>query len=146
MSPDTGKPIPTLDQLVAGITDDNRHGEFYTGPDVGNEVWASQTEAALSMPCGLVTGEVIGVRMEGCSDMSQTITVSDELYKRLKAFAQQKGLNNIEQLLEEWGTAQEESLQRMEAVQKIDELRERLFGIYGEMPDSAALIREDRDR
>lgn len=29
----------TLDQLVAGITPDNRHREIDWGPPVGNEVW-----------------------------------------------------------------------------------------------------------
>lgn len=29
----------TLDELLAGITDDNIHGEIDTGPAVGNEIW-----------------------------------------------------------------------------------------------------------
>ena len=29
----------TLDELVAGITPDNRHEEIDWGPPVGNEVW-----------------------------------------------------------------------------------------------------------
>ncbi|MGQ0686620.1 AbrB/MazE/SpoVT family DNA-binding domain-containing protein [Bradyrhizobium sp.] len=29
----------TLDELVAGITSDNRHGEIDWGPPVGNEGW-----------------------------------------------------------------------------------------------------------
>lgn len=29
----------SLDDLLAGITDDNRHGEFEFGPPVGKEVW-----------------------------------------------------------------------------------------------------------
>jgi antitoxin MazE len=29
----------TLDQLLSGVTDDNRHGENATGPAVGQEVW-----------------------------------------------------------------------------------------------------------
>ena len=29
----------TLDELVAGITADNRHEEIHWGPPVGNEVW-----------------------------------------------------------------------------------------------------------
>ena len=29
----------TLDELVAGITDENRHEEIGTGPSVGNEAW-----------------------------------------------------------------------------------------------------------
>lgn len=31
--------IPTLDELLAGITDENLHGEWNTGPAVGREVW-----------------------------------------------------------------------------------------------------------
>ena len=29
----------TLDELVSGITDENRHGEVDFGPPVGGEVW-----------------------------------------------------------------------------------------------------------
>ncbi len=28
-----------LDALIAGITDENRHGELLSGPAVGREVW-----------------------------------------------------------------------------------------------------------
>ena len=31
--------VPTLEELVAGITEENRHDEIYTGPPVGREVW-----------------------------------------------------------------------------------------------------------
>ena len=31
--------IPTLEELVAQITPENRHGEVYWGPDVGKEIW-----------------------------------------------------------------------------------------------------------
>lgn len=35
------RPAPafTLEQLLAGITDENLHQEIATGPAVGNEVW-----------------------------------------------------------------------------------------------------------
>jgi len=33
------KPRYTLDELVAGITPDNRHEEIDWGPAVGNEAW-----------------------------------------------------------------------------------------------------------
>ncbi len=35
------RPAPafTLEQLLAGITDENLHEEIATGPAVGNEVW-----------------------------------------------------------------------------------------------------------
>jgi len=29
----------TLEQLLAGVTDENRHAEYDTGEAVGNEVW-----------------------------------------------------------------------------------------------------------
>jgi antitoxin MazE len=31
--------IPTLEELVAQITPENRHGEIDWGPDVGKEIW-----------------------------------------------------------------------------------------------------------
>lgn len=36
------KPTPhrfSLDELLAGVTDDNIHREVDTGPPVGNEIW-----------------------------------------------------------------------------------------------------------
>lgn len=33
------KPRYTLEELVAGITPENRHGEIDIGPAVGKEVW-----------------------------------------------------------------------------------------------------------
>jgi antitoxin component of MazEF toxin-antitoxin module len=37
------EPIPeqdsTLDQMLAGVTDENVHREVETGPPVGSEVW-----------------------------------------------------------------------------------------------------------
>lgn len=33
-------PAPlTLDRLLAGVTEDNRHAEYATGPVLGQEVW-----------------------------------------------------------------------------------------------------------
>lgn len=29
----------SLEQLLAGVTDENRHAEYHTGEAVGNEVW-----------------------------------------------------------------------------------------------------------
>ena len=31
--------VPTLDELLAAVTPENLHGEFETGPIVGNEHW-----------------------------------------------------------------------------------------------------------
>ena len=78
--------------------------------------------------------------------MSQTLTISDKLYKRLEAIARMRGLTSIEQLLETWQSNERELRRRRANVRRIDVLRERLFATYGEMPDSATLIREDRER
>jgi antitoxin MazE len=47
LSPSAGtlilKPLrparPTLDELLAGVTEENRHPEVQTGPSVGKEQW-----------------------------------------------------------------------------------------------------------
>ena len=78
--------------------------------------------------------------------MSRTLRISDDLYVQLEATVQMRGLSSIEQLLEEWQSQEAGLLRRQEAVRKIDALRERLFAMYGEMPDSVELIREDRAR
>jgi hypothetical protein len=78
--------------------------------------------------------------------MSRTLTISDTLYVRLEAITQMRGLTSIEQLLEEWQAREDELLRRQDVVHRIDALRERLFTTYGELPDSVALIREDRER
>ena len=36
---DTPDPVYTLDELLAGVTEENRHGETDMGPRVGKEVW-----------------------------------------------------------------------------------------------------------
>jgi predicted CopG family antitoxin len=77
--------------------------------------------------------------------MSRTLTISDELYARLEKEAQMRGLS-IERLIEEWEQSEADLLRRKEVVREIDNLRERLFSKYGEMPDSADLVREDRAR
>ncbi|CAN5164186.1 MAG: hypothetical protein ACR2GW_12645 [Pyrinomonadaceae bacterium] len=77
--------------------------------------------------------------------MSRTITISDELYARLEAEARARGLNSIEHLLEEQGQNKSDLTQRRNLVKRIDDLRERLFIKYGEMPDSAELLRADRN-
>jgi hypothetical protein len=78
--------------------------------------------------------------------MSQTLTISDALYVRLEASAHMHGLTSIEQLLEAWQAREDELLRRQDVVRRIDALRERLFATYGELPDSVAFIREDRER
>ncbi len=38
VQPITPQPL-TLDELMRGITDENLHGEWDTGPAVGKEIW-----------------------------------------------------------------------------------------------------------
>ena len=78
--------------------------------------------------------------------MSRTLTVSDALYGRLESAAQRHGLATIEDLLELWQARADELSQRRQVVQQTNALRERLLSAYGEMPDSTALLREDRER
>lgn len=78
--------------------------------------------------------------------MSQSLTISDELYARLQAAARQRGLSSVQELLESWNPDGEPLSERSRAVDRIDALRQRLLAIYGEMPDSTALVREDRAR
>jgi hypothetical protein len=78
--------------------------------------------------------------------MSGTLIIPDELYARLEAEAHLRGLNSIEQLLDQWQAPESAAIRRREVVSEIDQLRERLFAKYGEMPDSVELLREDRAR
>jgi predicted CopG family antitoxin len=78
--------------------------------------------------------------------MSKTITISDELYAQLEAKARARGLSNIERLLEEQEQSESDLNERQKVVKRIDDLRERLFIKYGEMPDSVQLLRADRNR
>ena len=77
--------------------------------------------------------------------MSRTLVVSDEVYERLETTARQRGLQSVEQLLTQWQPT-DDLQERQETVARIDALRERLFATYGEMADSTAALREDRDR
>jgi len=77
--------------------------------------------------------------------MSRTVIISDDVYERLEATARQRGLESVEQLLEAWKP--DDDLQSRQAtVNRIDALRERLFAKYGQMADSTALVREDREQ
>jgi len=78
--------------------------------------------------------------------MSRTLTISERLYQRLEAEAEARGLENVEQLLEERASNGSDFSGRRAAVDDIDRLRNRLFTKYGEKPDSTNLIREDRAR
>lgn len=76
--------------------------------------------------------------------MSRTLTVSDTLYERLERAAHARGLSTIEQLLEQWQPGDDELRHRQDVVRQINQVRERLFATYGEMPDSVELLRDDR--
>lgn len=77
--------------------------------------------------------------------MSHTVIVSDHAYQRLVISAQRRGLQSVEQLLEEW-QLDDDIQTRQAAVERIDALRNHLFEKYSEMPDSTSLLREDRER
>ncbi len=83
--------------------------------------------------------------------MSVTITVSEETYHKLKASAQIRGKKSVENLLEEWEDEQaverQNELRRRKQVGKeIREFQKKMEDKYGIMPDSAELVREDRER
>ena len=81
--------------------------------------------------------------------MNHTLTISENLYSRLEAGAQLRGLSIeqlIEQVVDEWERKESELKRRAEVVEEIDEIYERMRAKYGMMPDSAELIREDRER
>jgi hypothetical protein len=78
--------------------------------------------------------------------MSQVLTISDTLYRRLEEITRQRGLRSVEELLEAWQAAEDERRRRQQAVQEIDAVRQQMFTTYGQMPDSVYLLREDRQR
>jgi hypothetical protein len=78
--------------------------------------------------------------------MSQVLTISDTLYRRLEEITRQRGLRSVEELLEAWQVAEDERRRRQQAVQEIDAVRQQMFTTYGQMPDSVYLLREDRQR
>ena len=78
--------------------------------------------------------------------MSQTITVSDELYSTPDAERRQKGFSTIEQLLERTHISEDERRRRQEAFDRVEALQRHLSAKYGKMPDSTELLREDRAR
>lgn len=76
----------------------------------------------------------------------ETLTISSDLYHRLQTGAATRGVS-IEQLVaqavDEW---ERELNRRAEVGREIDEIYEQMRAKYGLMPDSAELIREDRER
>jgi hypothetical protein len=61
------------------------------------------------------------------------------------AEAQLRGIS-VEELLDEWERKDSEIRRRQEVGREIDEIFERMAAKYAVMPDSAELIREDRER
>ena len=86
--------------------------------------------------------------------MSGTLTFPDSVYERLEAVARDRGLESIEQLLEQWPLhsgepsplSAEELRQRQELVDEIDAIREEALTVCGIMAGCGGLIREDRTR
>ncbi len=74
----------------------------------------------------------------------QALMISQDFYNRLTAEAQLQGMS-IEQLLQEWERQSSEGRRRQEAGEQIKAIHKRMKAKYGLMPDSAELIREDRD-
>ena len=77
--------------------------------------------------------------------MSRTLTISDAAYERLRAEAGRRGVS-VEQLIEGWKPEDDEGRQWRDAADRAEEIQERLYARYGEMPDSTPLIRDDRER
>lgn len=82
--------------------------------------------------------------------MSQVLTISDALYAQLESTARERGLRNVEeliqQLIEMCKARAAELRHRQEIVQQVQTLRLHLFTKYGQMTDSVELIRADRER
>lgn len=83
--------------------------------------------------------------------MSQTLTISDDVYVRLKDEAGEQGMDSVERYLEKkyaptQRLSDEELRLRREAVDRTIALQQHFSKKYGMMPDSAELVREDRER
>ncbi|MFN3649268.1 MAG: hypothetical protein ACK47B_06770 [Armatimonadota bacterium] len=78
--------------------------------------------------------------------MSQSVTISDELFQRLELAARRRGLASVEELLAQWQARDQALEERFEAVERLDRVREEIRNTYGEFPDSVTSLREDRVR
>ncbi len=76
--------------------------------------------------------------------MGRTLTISDKLYEGLELDALRRGIS-VEQLLERWHR-DDDMRRRRDAVDRAEQLQRELSTKYGEMRDSAELVREDRER
>jgi hypothetical protein len=78
--------------------------------------------------------------------MSRTITIPDDVYDRLSAEARANGLS-IEQLLRSWPAGEKAPHgANQDVLARVAALGDELSARYGEMPDSADLVRADRAR
>lgn len=77
--------------------------------------------------------------------MSRRLTITDELYDRLEREAKRRGLERVEDLLDLL-LSQAGSTTRDQVVGRIDDLRAELTRKYGQFPDCAESVREDRSR
>lgn len=63
---------------------------------------------------------------------------------------EQQNIDDIEHLLEnwlhQWQSRTSDGSTRVHTVQQVIQLQQQLHTKYGQMPDSARLIREDRER
>jgi diketogulonate reductase-like aldo/keto reductase len=73
------------------------------------------------------------------------LSFSEEMFDKLRRTAERLKLPSIEALIEHWAE-QDEKKRREETFAKIEALQKQLSAEYGMMPDSAELVREDRER
>lgn len=85
--------------------------------------------------------------------MSRTINISDKAYEKFVRLANLYGFESVEQYLNDdlqvdslVRERQKELDRRREVGNEIREFQEKMRKKYGVMPDSAALVREDRER
>ena len=76
--------------------------------------------------------------------MSVTLTVSEKTYQKLENVARRKGFEDVGKFLDEWEDL--EPANRHEVFDRIAEFQTKMGEKYGVMPDSAELVREDRER
>lgn len=67
--------------------------------------------------------------------MSHTLKISESLHQRLETTTRNLGFQTVAELLEFWQNREDELRDREQSVQKIDNLRNQLFAVNGELPD-----------
>lgn len=74
--------------------------------------------------------------------MGRRLTISETLYERLETETRQRGLDGIEQLLEERYAAAGAPAVRWMGGRAIDRLHQRLFATYGPADETVTLLRD----